>query len=479
MYEVFPFRSAKIADRVLVVTPVGDFHFLTDHQFRAFANLTLDPASDLFLDLKAKFFLTDIDPAPVRDILAVRRDTKKAVFRDSVCLHMVVPTIRCNCRCSYCQVGSKADSSPSRRTDMSLATAKRVVDVIHESSSPDVKVEFQGGEPLLNLDVVEFVLKYGAAKSLKTGKRVSHVVCTNLTDVPEKALRLFKRFGVAISTSLDGPKDLHDKQRPRRDGRGSFDAFRANLDRARAVLGSNGVSALATVTADGLGRMREMIDECASLGFRSVFLRPINPFGRAVPSEASRYSPEEFAVRYVEALDYAVRLNLEGRPIVEEFARLLLGRILTPFGDAYVDLQSPAGAGTLCAVYNHDGKVYASDEGRMLGEMGDPTFHLGDVRRHGFNDLFGGGLARRLATETALEDRPACRSCAFLPYCGSDPVRDYVESGKLLDGTAPPSGCRLMKPIFEHLFRVLLANDERTDVFWSWATNRPLREVRP
>lgn len=57
----------------------------------------------------------------------------------------------------------------------------------------------------------------------------------------------------------------------------------------------------------------------------------------------------------------------------------MLTKILTNDDPGYVDLMSPAGIGIGALVYNYDGGVYASDEGRMLAEMGDETFHLGDV----------------------------------------------------------------------------------------------------
>ena len=68
-----------------------------------------------------------------------------------------------------------------------------------------------------------------------------------------------------------------------------------------------------------------------------------------------------------------VEWNRLGTPLVEMYAQIVLRKMLTPFATGYVDLQSPAGAGISALVYNYDGKVFASDEGRMLAEMGDKT----------------------------------------------------------------------------------------------------------
>ena len=62
--------------------------------------------------------------------------------------------------------------------------------------------------------------------------------------------------------------------------------------------------------------------------------------------------------------------------------------MLTPFDTGYVDLMSPAGIGIGAVVYNYDGDVYASDESRMLAEMDDKTFCMGNVHQHSYEELF-------------------------------------------------------------------------------------------
>ena len=477
-YRLLPFRYERIDGLVLLVNDVGEYHFLTEQQFDDFTHFKLDVEDDTFMDLKSKFLATDTEWHNIEAIVNTKHRTKKAFQNDGISLHMVVPTIRCNCQCLYCQVSSRPGNKASRQTDMSLSTAKRVVDVIHESPCPVLKIEFQGGEPLLDLDTVKFIINYSSLKSAQSKKKVEYVVCTNLTAISERTLRYFKRHNVAISSSLDGPRDIHDMHRPTLNGQSSYNLFCAGREKARAVLGEGNVAALATITDDSLPRLKGIVDEYVSQGFHSIFIRPINPFGRAKTGNIATYTPEEFTTGYIEALNHIIRLNLSGYYLVEEYSRILAARILTPFGDAFVDLQSPTGAGLMCALYNYDGNVYASDEGRMLAEMGDNTFLLGNVHNHDFRGLFDGELARNFAAKTLLEAQQDCRDCVFQPYCGTDVVRDYVESGKLFERKAKSASCRLIKPVFERLFRILLDDDERTDVLWSWVTDRPLSTIR-
>ena len=74
-------------------------------------------------------------------------------------------------------------------------------------------------------------------------------------------------------------------------------------------------------------------------------------------------------------------------PIVEAYSQLIARKLLLPFGTHYVDLQHPAGTGISAIIYNYDGDIYASDEGRMLAEMGDHTFRLGNLHSDSYVDV--------------------------------------------------------------------------------------------
>jgi hypothetical protein len=113
----------------------------------------------------------------------------------------------------------------------------------------------------------------------------------------------------------------------------------------------------------------DLVDTYRELGFGSIFLRKLSPYGFAKKTKrALGYSVPEFLEFYRAALDHILRLNTQGIAFVETYAAILLRHILTPFGSGYVDLRSPAGAGLSVLVYNYDGYVYPSDEARMVAE---------------------------------------------------------------------------------------------------------------
>ena len=115
----------------------------------------------------------------------------------------------------------------------------------------------------------------------------------------------------------------------------------------------------------------------------------MSPYGFAIKTKTyAAYETDEWLKFYFEGLRYIIELNKQGTPFVESYAATILTKMLTPFDTGYVDLMSPAGIGIGAVVYNYDGDVYASDESRMLAEMGDKTFCMGNVHQHTYEDLF-------------------------------------------------------------------------------------------
>lgn len=245
----------------------------------------------------------------------------------------------------------------------------------------------------------------------------------------------------------------------------------ANIERVRRALGHDRISAIMTTSAMSLQHPIEIVDEYVRLGFTAIFLRPISPYGFAVRTgETARYEMDEFLSFYRKAFDHIVELNRQSIAFVEIYAQILLRKILTPFATGYVDLQSPAGTAISCVAYNYDGLVYASDESRMLAEMGDRSFCLGHVG-DGFEALFGGATASALAAGSVLETLPGCHECAFLPYCGSDPVFNYRVQGDIVGHRPTSAFCRKNMAIIKYLFDVLRHGDAFTrELLTSWAT---------
>ncbi|MDO9577860.1 MAG: His-Xaa-Ser system radical SAM maturase HxsB [Candidatus Cloacimonadales bacterium] len=477
MYSFLPFRFCKINSKYFLSNDTGEYVFLEQNEFQSLINKKIKENSEIYNNLISQFFI--VKPSNLEstiEILATKFRTKKNFILNFTILHMIVPTLKCNSKCLYCQVSSK-DSSTKNCT-MNFQTAKKIIHLIFQSRSDNIKIEFQGGEPLLQFDLIKKIIKYSEKLSKFYHKNLEFVICTNLTLIDEEQLKFISKHPIWISTSLDGPKEIHDRNRPLRNSISSFDLFDDKLKLTRSILGIDRISALLTVTKIGLSNYREIINEYINHQFHSIFLRALNPFGLAIKNRSElEYSTNEFIEYYKNSLLYIIQINIDGYFLVEEYSAIILKKILTPFSTAFVDLQSPAGLGLSCALYNYDGKIYASDEGRMLAETGDDTFYLGSINQD-YEEIFSGEKIKNFIKNSIAETLPECSSCPFVPYCGADPVRNYVEQNDIIGNRMLSNFCHKNRQIIIFLLEIIEKNDSKImNVFWSWITRRSLKQV--
>lgn len=477
-YGLLPFRFGRLDERRCVITnDVGDYAILGDEELQKLVAKSLDLSSTTYLDLRAKNFVSDDRSSVHARVLASRYRTKKSFLDGFTKLHIFVVSLRCDHSCPYCQVSRQSEDR--LKYDMTSEIARRGVDLMLRTPAEAVTCEFQGGESLLNFPLLQEIVAYAKERNKSVGKAITFVACTNLSTLNDEHLDYFKRHEILVSTSLDGPAFLHDRNRPYSKG-SSHAVVERNIRRVQEALGRDKVSALMTTTKESLRYPREIVDEYLRLDLSSIFLRALSPYGFAVKTaKAIGYDADDFITFYKTALDRIVEVNRSGRHFPEAFATIVLQKILTPFPNGYVDLQSPAGAGFGVVVYNYDGEVYASDESRMLAEMGDNNWRLGNVLENSYEDIFFGEAMQAIAAASCNEALAGCSDCAFQPYCGADPVYHHATQGDMF-GHRPTSGfCRRNMAIIRHLLQLLHSGEpEIEDMFWAWINRVPLAAVR-
>lgn len=454
-YKLLPFKFRRLNGKEIIVNEVGDFLILPSGSVRRIINHEIDSKSELYRDLAAKFMICDDYHEPLIDVMANRLRTKKKFLGQTTALHIFVMTLRCNQKCVYCQASSQDKSIASK--DMKITDLDAAIDLMLESHNPDITMEFQGGESTLVPSLIEYAVTETEKRNQSIGKCIKYVICTNIRCISDELLEFCRIHHIFISTSLDGPAYIHDVNRgiP-----GSYQNFVDSLERVKQVVGSNRVSPLMTTSELSLKYPREIIDCYRSLGFNQIFLRPLNPYGRATNSSDYWVSYfDRYFNFYKQALEYVIELNKKGIMFIEGYTALMARKILTPYPISFVDLQSPAGIINSVIVYNYDGYVYCSDESRMLAEAGDFTFRLGKVTEP-YQKIFGGKRAQELAQLWATEYIAGCSDCAYFQYCGADPVRNYTTQ-KDEYGQRPTSlFCKHHKQLFDHLFTLI---DERAE----------------
>jgi uncharacterized protein len=465
-YQLLPFNFMRwSSSEVFLSNEVGEFLFLSDQEFAALVEGILPLGTSAYRGLKAKHFIADTNPQIPIELLATKYRTKKSFLNGFTQLHLFIVTLRCDHCCSYCAASSVP--ATQRNYDMKEDTAKRAVDLMLSCPSPSLKVEFQGGEPLLNFDIVRFIHDY--CESKRETRQIQYVLCTNLASLNRDQLEYLKHHSFYISTSLDGPKFIHDFNR-RFSGGSSYDV---TIDRMRMVmseLGTDRLSALMTATDLSFDYPKEIVNEYIERGFENIFVRSLRPYGRSQGCSREMIITRFFDF-YRRSLEYIIECNKKGTNLVEGFAQILLSKILTPFATGFVDLQSPCGAGIGFVAYNHDGEVYASDEGRMLAQTGDHSFRMGNVHHNTYEDIFGGATVRSLVESSCIETLPGCSECAFQTYCGADPIHNYATQSDLIGHQPTSDFCRKNKEVIRLLLEYLRNGDAFTkDLFVSWAT---------
>jgi His-Xaa-Ser system radical SAM maturase HxsB len=446
---------------------VGEYLVVPRSTIAALVRHELKPADPSFPRLKTRHFIKDADSSVVTDLLALKTRTRYRNLSNFTALHIFVVSLRCEHSCPYCQVSRQSDDRTA--FDMDELTAARALDLVFRSPSPAIKIEFQGGEPLLNFPLIKYVVAEAQKRNSQAKRDLQFVITTNLALLDDAVLAFCQANDVLISTSLDGPADLHNANRPRR-GRDSYERAVAGIKRAREVLGRDSVGALMTTTRASFGRAREIVDEYVRQGFGSIFFRALSPYGFAIKTKTyDAYDTEEWLKFYFEGLRYIVELNKAGTPFVEAYAALVLRKMLTPFDTSYVDLMSPAGIGIGAIVYNYDGDVYASDESRMLAEMEDKTFCLGNVHSDTYEQIFLSNKLLDPLEQSFSGSTPMCSDCAFEPFCGADPVYHYATQGDFV-GRKPTSGfCKKNMAIFRGLIQMMEEDQEAARLFRRWA----------
>jgi len=476
-YSLLPFRFLRLgANKELLVNEVGEYVIAPVGTTREIVQRRLQFGSSLYSTLKAKQFIHDDGSDANLDLLATKYRTKHEFLNGGTKLHIFVVTLRCDHSCHYCQVSRQTTSR--NEYDMTLATADRSLELMMDSPGVDLTLELQGGEATLAFDIVSYIV--GKAKKLarERDKNLTTVLTTNLANITDEQLEYLRTECVKVSTSLDGPAFIHNANRPR-PGNNSYDLVVQNIARCRRALGSEQVAALMTTTQLSLAHPIEIIDEYVARSFHSIFLRPISPYGFAVRTRRrTGYEMDAFIDFYKTGLDRILDINRKGYHLVEVYTKILLTKILTPYGTGFVDLQSPAGAGWNVLVYNYDGDVYISDESRMLAEMNDFTFRLGNVHEHSRRDLFSSETFLEFQQAACNQGLPGCSDCALQPYCGSDPIFNHATQGDMYGFRPTSAFCHRNMSALKHLFELIAENNPETmGIFWSWLTDRNVSEL--
>ncbi len=461
------FRFKRLAQDYLLTNDSGDYMYLMPAAFDNLCKNRLNRIACAEYDLlKERGFVSS---GAGSERLIEKYRTKNNFLGTGTSLHIIVATLRCDHRCVYCQ--TSAQNSKCSSTDMSLQTAKNVVDRIFESPNNAITIEFQGGEPLLNFKALKYIIEYAQEKNKSAGKDLIFSLVTNLSPLNDDMLKFLLKSRVSICTSVDGPRHVHNINRlslSSVDGYAKVTKAFKKVQRAYRGRVRSKPNALVTITRHSLGYSKQIVDEYVSLGLNSVHLRPLNPFGLAAKQWGKiGYTPKEFLDFYKKSLDYILALNLKGKVFYERTVRVFLAKIFNEMDPGFLELRSPCGAAIGQLAYNYNGDVYTCDEGRMFGALGDTAFKIGNVKENNYKDFINAEATKAVCIASFLDILPGCSSCVYKPYCGVCPIYNYATGGSLFAQAPNNDRCKINMGILDYLFD-RLRDKKNKKIFKSW-----------
>ncbi|HCY55655.1 MAG TPA: His-Xaa-Ser system radical SAM maturase HxsB [Oceanicaulis sp.] len=447
--NIVPLRFVKLAADRFLLSDDGGRAFVSGPEFvRRYATGELLSRDREFLVEQGFAYEHEADLAFLGHARAL---LDRFARRKQLSYLILVPTLRCDLRCTYCQVSRvNADQAGF---DWSPEILHGVLGFIDELVTDEIQIEFQGGEPLLRVDLLEQVANY-CEQRFQTAR---FVVCTNLSQLDDRARGFLGRDNVHISTSLDGPAEYHQRSRTR--ALEMTAGFLSNLQTVVNTWGAEKVSALPTINPLDPPPVGALLDAYAQFGMRSIFLRPISHHGFARKSYRElRDESEAWNAYFDQFLDEVLSVNVDA-PETEMFEEYyfsqVLRRCLRSGVHNHVDLRSPNPYGEDYLVVDYNGRLYPTDETRMMTRAGQIDLSVGDV----WNGITERDRLDALNSEAFNSLDPDCVHCAFQPACGVDLIDDIARYGRRDIPRSATFFCRRHMHLFKRAWNLLLSDN--------------------
>ena len=351
----------------------------------------------------------------------------------ALCLHV---SHDCNLRCKYCFADEGAYHSV--RETMSFEVAKSAIDFLLENSGNRkvLEVDFFGGEPLMNFDVVKRTVYYAKAEAEKRGKRFLFTTTTNGLLLDDETIRFLNEEMENVVLSLDGRKEVHDAVRKTVNGKGSFDAVIEKIKKFVRCRGDKHYYVRGTFTAKNLDFSKDVLF-LADEGFDSISVEPVVT---DIPELQIREEHLPQIEREYEALcDEYVKREAEGKGF-----HFFHFNIDLEGGPCLSKRVSACGAGNEYFSVVPNGDIYPCHQ-----FAGDRKWRMGNVTEGRLD-----GDIRKQFAQSCLFTRKKCGDCFAKFICsGGCNANNYHYNGDI--DTPYEMTCAMMKKRIECAMHVL------------------------
>ncbi|MBV1758731.1 MAG: thioether cross-link-forming SCIFF peptide maturase [Dethiosulfatibacter sp.] len=351
----------------------------------------------------------------------------------------------CNLTCQYC-FASQGDYK-AKRSLMSVETGKKALDFVLQNSGArkNLEVDFFGGEPLMNFDVVRELVQYGREEEIKHGKNFRFTITTNAVLLDEEKMAFINRHFDNIVLSLDGRKTVNDKIRKTLSGKGSYDLIIPKMKQAVESRKDKSYFIRGTFTGENLDFAKD-VAHMRDIGFTKLSMEPVvtdpgNPLEiRASDLETVKKEYENLYYLYKESMGtekdfnfFHFEMDLENGPCV--YKRI-----------------SGCGAGNEYIAITPEGHIYPCHQ-----FVGDTDFILGDLEtgilRKDIQDVF---------YSSNVMEKEDCKECWAKYFCSGGCHANAYNFNK--DFLKPYTiGCEMEKKRIECAIRLKSERIDRND----------------
>ena len=356
----------------------------------------------------------------------------------ALCLHVAHT---CNLNCSYCFASQ--GKYHGDRALMSFEVGKQALDFLmdHSGSRTNLEVDFFGGEPLMNFDVVKQLVAYARSIEKEKNKNFRFTLTTNGVLIDDDVIDFANKEMSNVVLSLDGRKEIHDRFRVDYAGNGSWEKIVPKFQRLVNARGRKGYYMRGTFThanPDFLEDIRTMLD----LGFTELSMEPVvtAPNDPSALTEADRRIVME---QYEKLAELMLKRDAEGKPFT--FYHYMID---LKGGPCIYKRISGCGSGTEYMAVTPWGDLYPCHQ-----FVGDEKFRLGDIW-HGVSNT---AIQNEFASCNVYA-REECRDCWARLYCsGGCAANAYHATGSVRG--VYKEGCDLFKKRMECAIMVAAARE--------------------
>ncbi len=397
----------------------------------------MEEAVDEILELKeaGQLFTKDVYENYIMDF------KKRQTVVKALCLHIAHD---CNLACRYCF--AEEGEYHGRRALMSFEVGKKALDflVANSGNRVNLEVDFFGGEPLMNWQVVKDLVAYGRSIEKEHNKKFRFTLTTNGVLLNDDILEFANKEMGNIVLSIDGRKEIHDFMRPHRGGQGSYDEIVPKFEKVAESRGQMNYYVRGTFTHHNLDFAKDVL-HLADLGFKQISVEPV------VADENEEYALREEDIPIIKEEYDKLAKELIARRKAGKGVNFFHFMIDLNGGPCVAKRLSGCGSGTEYLAVTPWGDFYPCHQ-----FVGDEDFLMGNVdeglKRTDIRDEF------KTCNVYAKEK---CKKCFARFYCsGGCAANSYHFHGSIND--AYDLGCELQRKRIECaiMMKAALAEEE-------------------